>query len=92
MVIRPPDYIFKQILAGKLVLDPKVFVPRKTSRGVLPPEFPPGRTAKLRAKLLKVGVDPVKVGLPAIPPPDTRIFIPPAITYSDACREIKFAL
>jgi hypothetical protein len=90
MVIRPPDSIFKRILAGQLVLKPAEFLPRKTKKGVLPPAFPPGRTARLREKLLLVGVDPVKVGLPSIPPPDTSIYIPPDITYRDACREIKY--
>lgn len=89
MVIRPPDSVFKRILSGELLLTPKHFQPRKTKKGILPAAFPPGRTARLRAKLLEVGVDPVRVGLPPVPPPNTDIFIPPAITYTDACREIK---
>jgi hypothetical protein len=89
MVLRAPDSIFKSIIAGRLRLQPGDFTPRPTNRGTVPPRFPEGRTAKLRAKLLEVGIDPVSVGLPPRRPPNTRIFIPPTLNYGDVCREIK---
>lgn len=90
MVIRPPDSIFQRIVSGQLRLCPKDFLPRKTLRGEIPARFPAGRTARLRTKLLAIGIDPITVGLPPQNPPNTQIFIPPAINYRDACREIKY--
>lgn len=89
MVIRPHDSIFQRIVAGKLKLKPHHFLPRKTRLGEIKPEFPEGRTERLRTKLLAVGIDPVSVGLPPAKPPAINKFVPHEVTYADACREIK---
>lgn len=89
MVLRPPNSIFRRVLAGQLVLKAEDFLPKKTSMGRARPRFSPGRTAKLRAKLMEAGINPESVGLPPLPPVDTAIQIPPEITYSDACHEVK---
>lgn len=89
MVLRPPNSIFRRLVAGQLLLRPDDFLPKKTRNGMLKPRLSAGRTSKLRAKLMEVGMDPVSVGLPPAPPPDTLIRMPSKITYSDACHEIK---
>ena len=91
MVIQPPNSIFNRIIAGTLKLRPADFQPRKKSNGqLIGPRFPTGRLIVLRRKLLAVGVDPLSVGLPPEAPPNTKIFVPSQITYTDACREIKY--
>lgn len=77
-------------MAGGLRLRPSDFLPRPKKNGqAIAARFPPGRTAVLRAKLLKAGVDPLSVGLPPEPPINTKILVPSQVTYTDAGREIK---
>lgn len=103
MVQLEHNRIFKALVNGSMKLKKEDFLPRlsewapsvakmKTSKTptLINARFPPGRTAKLRSKLLKAGIDPLSVGLPPLPFPSTDIKLPPEITYKDACKEIKY--
>lgn len=90
MVIRPPGSVFRRLALGTLALRPEHFRERITSWGTRPPLFGAGRTERLRRRLLDAGIDPVSVGLPSPSRRSFRIPLPPAITYRDACREIKY--
>ena len=91
MPINPPNSIFKRIVAGKLILKPEQFKAQKTKNGLILPRFGPKQAGRLRAKLLKIGIDPVKVGMPPLPPPNTTLKAWPEITYSDAMKEVKYS-
>lgn len=103
MVQLEHNWIFKAIVNGTLKLKKEDFLPRlsnwapsiakRKSEGnpfLIEPRFPPGRTAKLRKKLIRVGIDPISVGLPELKEPSTEIKLPPQVTYKEACKEIKY--
>ncbi len=93
MVRNPPNHILNQIAAGKFRLTPAHLAPRKVGpTTTLPPLFPPARVEALRQRLLRAGIDPVRVGgLPPPVAPSTAISVPSSATYKAACREIKYA-
>lgn len=90
MVWRAPNSVFKRLLNGQFKLNPQHLEPRLRCWGKLPPLFPEQRLAKLRLKLLAAGMDPQSVGIPPPPPISVIIPAPPSITYTDACKEIRY--